>query len=114
MRTSAEVLKGPHYFMVLCRYSDPVALERNYPAHVQWVEEYAASGSILLAGGSPDRTSGAILARCSSREALDEILSKDSFSRASIVSFEVVEFIGRRGLAAAALAEITRADQSAT
>jgi uncharacterized protein YciI len=88
---------GSHLFMVLCRYSDPEKLELNYLDHVAWVEKYASEGTILLAGGSPDRRSGAILARCASRERLDAMLQGDSFCIAGIVTFEVVEFVGRRG-----------------
>lgn len=100
-----DAIEGPSYFMVLCHYTDSAALEEHYADHVEWVERHAASGSILLAGGSPQRDKGAILARCSSREILDKMLREDSFSQAGIATYEVVEFIGRRGSAARQLAQ---------
>lgn len=84
-------------FVIVCRYGAAAELARHYEGHVAWVERHAGQGRFLLAGPMPSHEGGMILARVASRAELDEILSQDSFARAGLVRYEVLEFAPRRG-----------------
>jgi uncharacterized protein YciI len=66
---------------------DPVRDE-----HMAWVAEQYAAGRFLVSGAKVPRTGGVILAKAMPREALDDIIASDPFTRAGVVAYEVTEF----------------------
>ena len=62
------------------------------PLHEKHIASGIEAGMVLLAGPKPEEGGGLMIARAESREALDEFLSRDPFTRFGLARFEVKEF----------------------
>ena len=85
-------------FIVLLHYPDPKALLPILEAHQAWADQYSTSGVFLLAGPMSSFDGGAVLAQAASREELVEIMQEDPLYKANLETFEIHEFMPRRGL----------------
>jgi len=68
-------------------------VDKLIEAHVAYLDEQYAKGHFLASGRKVPRTGGVILAKVSSREALDKILEQDPFFKADVADYEVTEFV---------------------
>ena len=85
-------------FIVLLHYPDPKALLPILEAHQAWADQYSRSGVFLLAGPMSSFDGGAVLAQAASREELVEIMQEDPLYKANLETFDIHEFVPRRGL----------------
>src|SRR5262245_27518125 len=80
-------------FLVLLTYVKPLPeVDRHMRAHMRFLAEQYAAKTFITSGRRVPRTGGVILARCSSKEALAEIMQRDPFSQNGVATFEIVEF----------------------
>lgn len=76
------------------RYVRPAEqVQAHLDTHRQWLARHIRAGRILAAGPAPDQTGGLVLASCSDRAELDEMVAEDPFvvhqvAEASVQSFE--------------------------
>lgn len=60
--------------------------------HIRYLQGNYARGLFVLSGPQQPRVGGLILARAESRQALQEILALDPFSREGAARYDVIEF----------------------
>ena len=81
-------------FVILLRYTKPLAeIDRLLDAHRQFLHAHYATGDFVLSGRLEPRTGGLILARVSSRPALEAILAEDPFRQADAATYDIIEFV---------------------
>lgn len=87
----------PTLFIVDLTYQVPLeAVEPHMQGHMEFIERGYAEGLFLASGRKVPRTGGTILARATSREALEAFLDLDPFKRHAVASFTVTELaVGR-------------------
>lgn len=79
-------------YAIILRYKVPLAeVDRHVEAHRAWLREHYAAGHFLLSGAQRPRVGGFILAAAMERARLDEILQGDSFLRAGVADYEVID-----------------------
>lgn len=66
---------------------DPVRDE-----HMTWVATQYEAGRFLASGAKVPRTGGVILAKSMPRDALDDLIASDPFTRAGVAAYSVIEF----------------------
>jgi uncharacterized protein YciI len=81
-------------FVIRLNYIKPLAeIDRLLEAHRQFLNAHYASGDFVLSGRLEPRTGGLILARVSSRPALEAILADDPFRQAEAATYDLIEFV---------------------
>ena len=80
-------------FLVLIHYTrPPEEVERVRASHRSFLDEYYASGHLVVSGPRQPKTGGVVLARASSLDAVKAIFAKDPFQVAGVADYEFVEF----------------------
>lgn len=80
-------------YLVTLLYTRPIeAVHAHLSTHRDWLVEHTRAGRILVAGPLEDRTGGFVLARCDSREALDQMIALDTFAIHGVSSYHVRGF----------------------
>ncbi|MGQ7870032.1 YciI family protein [Sunxiuqinia sp. sy24] len=84
-------------FIISLTYKVPVSeADKHLEAHIRFIDAYFEQGVFLLSGKKIPRTGGVVLARCSSRDELEQIICQDPFYEFGIADFEVTEFAATR------------------
>ena len=98
---SAGAATGDHgvsLFLLVVTYTRPlVEVEVLLPEHRRWLDEHYADGTFLASGPRVPRDGGVILARGRSRTALAALTRTDPFARASVATYDLLEFRPNRG-----------------
>jgi uncharacterized protein YciI len=80
-------------FLVLIQYTRPLEeVERVRASHRSFLDEYYASGHLIVSGPREPKTGGVVLARAGSLEEVKAIFAKDPFQVAGVADYEYVEF----------------------
>jgi len=88
-----------HFFVLSLSYIRPIEeVDRLMDAHVNYLKSGYAHGHFLLSGRKEPRTGGIILARTSSQEALQNIITQDPFLKEGVATYEITEFLPSRSI----------------
>lgn len=68
-------------------------VEKNLPAHIEYLETYYNSGNFVASGRQNPRTGGIILCNADDREQIESIIQNDPFYSLGIADYSVTEFI---------------------
>lgn len=80
-------------FIVSLKYRVSLEIiDAHRAAHVKFLDAHYDAGAFLISGPKIPRNGGIIMARCSSKEALYEILKQDPFMVEHLAEYEVFEF----------------------
>lgn len=79
-------------FVILLRYTAPVdQVNAVRPAHVAWLQQHLAEGTLLVAGRRDSGDGGVLLAR-GSRAAVDAMVAGDPYVAGGVAAAEVIAF----------------------
>lgn len=79
-------------FIVSLTYIAPLSdIDAQLDAHIAYLEHQYQQGIFLASGRKVPRTGGVILARCSTRQQLDDVLQQDPFAIAGVAEYTVTE-----------------------
>ena len=85
--------KKTNMFVVLLSYKAPLAkIDEFRSAHLDFLNTYYAANVFIISGPQVPRNGGIIVAKCDSKESLQEILAKDPFAAHDLASYEIIEF----------------------
>lgn len=80
-------------FIISLTYIKPLEeVDSLLEEHVVYLKEQYTLGNFLASGRKVPRTGGVILARATSREEIETIISLDPFHRHGVASYEITEF----------------------
>lgn len=86
--------KGQNLFVVDLSYTVPFdEVEPHIDAHMDFIAELQADGTLLAAGRKEPRTGGVVLATAPSLEALRDRMAQDPFAVAGIAEYAITEFV---------------------
>ena len=68
-------------------------VEKNLPAHIEYLETYYNSGNFVASGRQNPGTGGIILCNADDREQIESIIQNDPFYSLGIADYSVTEFI---------------------
>ena len=81
--------------MLTTTYTQPVdVVDQTRPAHVTWLNEEVAAGRILLAGRVESATGAVLITGDISVEEVEDVIARDPYTLAGLVSYERVSFNG--------------------
>ena len=69
----------------------PDLVAPHIPAHGQWVKKHIETGDILLAGPKKNGLGGVALVRAMPRADLLAMLAEDSYVRADVVDYQIID-----------------------
>lgn len=87
------------YFLAQSVMRDPLPVPAEdipkiyIPMHEKHIASGIEAGMVLFAGPKTEEGGGLMIARAESREALEEFLSRDPFTKFGLAGFEVKEFL---------------------
>lgn len=82
-----------HLFVVILTYIVPLEQIDLYKAqHLEFLDHYYSKGVLIVSGPQVPRTGGVLLAKCSSREKLEQILAEDPFAINGLAEYKIHEF----------------------
>ncbi|MTH47019.1 YciI family protein [Intestinirhabdus alba] len=67
-------------------------VDRQLPAHVEWLKKGYSDGLFLASGRRIPRNGGVILAKCDTPEPLKAYLSQDPFQQLNLATAEIIPF----------------------
>ena len=67
-------------------------VDKTRPAHVDWIKKEIAEGRLLLAGRQESETGGVLITGDIGTEAAADLIAKDPYTLAELVSYERVGF----------------------
>ena len=67
------------------------------PAHRRFLDEHFAAGEFLASGPQVPRTGGVIIARAADRDAIEQLVAADPFTRDGLATYDVHAFLPTRG-----------------
>lgn len=80
-------------FMLELSFTRPATqVEPENKAHGEWVRRYLGEGVFVFAGVKKGGTGGVLAVKSIEREALDRILAEDSYIKADVGEYDIVEF----------------------
>lgn len=83
------------FHVLTLRYEKPLeVMDQNRPAHLEWLAEEVAAGRILLAGRQESQTGGVLITGDISTEDAEDIMARDPFTLAGLVTYERLSFNG--------------------
>ncbi|KID58820.1 hypothetical protein N473_19290 [Pseudoalteromonas luteoviolacea CPMOR-1] len=68
-------------------------VEKYLPLHKEYLDRCYDDGIFLMSGPIEPRTGGVILAKSSSKEALELTLNEDPFFKTGIAEYQITEFV---------------------
>jgi uncharacterized protein YciI len=81
-------------YLLIVSYTQPSEVVAPHVAeHAAWVKKYVSAGVFLFAGPKKNALGGAILAKTMDKELLNNILAEDSYVRAEVCKYEIIDFI---------------------
>jgi uncharacterized protein len=83
------------FHVLTTTYLKPIdVVDQTRPAHVAWLNEEVAAGRILLAGRVESATGAVLITGDISVEEVDDLIARDPYTLAGLVSCERVSFNG--------------------
>lgn len=80
-------------YLLIAHYTEsPDEVTPHIDAHSVWVKKYFDKGIFLLAGPKKSKLGGAILAKSIDKKELMHILSEDSYVKADVAEYQIVDF----------------------
>lgn len=80
-------------YVIILNYVKPFnEVDKQIPAHIEWLKKGYADGIFLASGRKLPRTGGVILAQCESINVLEERLRQDPFQKLGLASVEIIPF----------------------
>ncbi|MGH4028619.1 YciI family protein [Actinomycetota bacterium Odt1-20B] len=84
-------------FVMELTYTAPVErVDAALAAHVAWLDELYANGTVLASGRKNPRDGGIILAVGDDRAAIEKIAAGDPFVTAGVCEYRITEFIATK------------------
>jgi uncharacterized protein YciI len=80
------------YLLNLSYSQSPTKVEPHIPGHSAWVKQHLDDGTFLFAGPKKSGLGGVILIKSIPRAELQKLLSEDSYARAEVVDYEILDF----------------------
>ena len=68
------------------------AIDKHMREHMQYLDKYYASGNFIMSGRKIPRTGGIIIARGTTKKAVEKIMKEDPFYKHGLAEFNVIEF----------------------
>ena len=83
------------FHVLKINYDQPLdVIDQTRPAHLAWLADEVAAGRILLAGRQESGTGGVLITGDISAEDAQDIIDRDPYTLAGLVSYERLSFIG--------------------
>ncbi|WP_167104096.1 YciI family protein [Mycobacterium sp. DL592] len=83
------------FHVLTIKYEKPVeVIDQTRPAHLAWLNDEVAAGRILLAGRQDSGAGGVLITGDISVEEAQDIIARDPYTLAGIVSYERLSFNG--------------------
>ncbi len=80
-------------FIVMLNYTAPLdKLDTHKEKHIQFLDHYYSKGILIASGPQVPRTGGIIIAQCSSKTELENILKEDPFAIHGLAEYKIYEF----------------------
>jgi uncharacterized protein YciI len=74
-------------------YDKPIeVIDQTRPAHLAWLADEVTAGRILLAGRQESGAGGVLITRDISAEDAQDIIDRDPYTLAGVVSYEQLSF----------------------
>lgn len=90
------------FHVLTLTYEKPIeVVDETRPAHLAWLNDEVAAGRILLAGRQDSGAGGVLITGDISAEDADDIIARDPYTLAGLVSYARLSFNG--GIRAAGL-----------
>ncbi|MFE0099877.1 YciI family protein [Streptomyces sp. NPDC059009] len=84
-------------FVMELTYTAPVErVDAALAAHVAWLDELYADGTVIASGRKNPRDGGIILAVGDDRAAIEKIAASDPFVTAGVCEYRITEFIATK------------------
>ncbi len=80
------------YLLNVSYSQSPQEVEPHASSHSAWVREHLDKGTFLFAGPKKSGLGGVILVRSIPRNELQALLSEDSYMRAEVAEYQVLDF----------------------
>lgn len=80
------------YLLNLSYSQSPQKVEPYASGHSAWVKQHLQAGTFLFAGPKKSGLGGVILVKSIPRKELQILLSEDSYVRAEVADYEVLDF----------------------
>lgn len=87
-------------FVVILKYV--VSLEEidaHRPSHLNFLDHYYSQGIFIVSGRQVPTTGGIILAKCKTKQDLEQILKNDPFAINNLAEYTIYEFIPTKHIA---------------
>ena len=80
------------YILNVSYSQPPQKVQPHAPGHSAWVKQHLEDSTFLFAGPKKSGLGGVILVRSIPRKELQTLLSEDSYVRAEVADYEVLDF----------------------
>ncbi|MFN8033243.1 MAG: YciI family protein [Mycobacterium sp.] len=83
------------FHVLKINYEKPIdVIDQTRPAHLEWLADEVAAGRILLAGRQESGAGGVLITGDISAEDAQDIIDRDPYTVAGVVSYERLSFNG--------------------
>lgn len=83
------------FHVLKINYEKPIdVIDQTRPAHLEWLADEVAAGRILLAGRQESGAGGVLVTGDISAEDAQDIIDRDPYTVAGVVSYERLSFNG--------------------
>lgn len=83
------------FHVLTINYEKPIeVIDQTRPAHLEWLADEVAAGRILLAGRQDSGAGGVLITGDISAEDAQDIIDRDPYTLAGVVSYERLSFNG--------------------
>ena len=83
------------FHVLKINYDKPIeVIDQTRPAHLAWLADEVTAGRILLAGRQESGTGGVLITGDISAEDAQDIIDRDPYTLAGVVSYERLSFNG--------------------
>ena len=83
------------FHVLKINYEKPIeVVDQTRPAHLEWLADEVAAGRILLAGRQESGAGGVLITGDISAEDAQDIVDRDPYTLAGVVSYERLSFNG--------------------
>ena len=83
------------FHVLKINYDKPIeVVDQTRPAHLEWLNDEVAAGRILLAGRQESGAGGVLITGDISAEDAQDIIDRDPYTLAGVVSYERLSFNG--------------------
>lgn len=84
------------FHVLKINYDKPIeVIDQTRPAHLEWLADEVAAGRLLLAGRQESGAGGVLITGDISTEDAQDIIDRDPYTLAGLVTYERLSFNGR-------------------